>query len=256
MSSRYEELLERLLNDDGIDDIVPESRAEAYLMALIKKNGSVDVEGIIIDPSMFGDATPEDVMEGKTFTSVAGQKQVGTAVDKGAMIDALIDSSIIRISSNAKTVYSYKFYQCAKLVTVSFPVATSIGVNAFYYCTWLSNLDFPEVTSIGNNAFYECSDLEMADFPAVTSIGNAAFSRCDELTTLILRSSTVATMNNANTFNGTPIASGTGYIYVPKALIEDYKVATNWSTYAAQFRALEDYTVDGTTTGALDESKI
>jgi hypothetical protein len=32
-----------------------------------------------------------------------------------------------------------------------------------------------------------------------------------------------------------------GYIYVPKALIEDYKVATNWSTFADQFRAIEDY---------------
>ena len=34
------------------------------------------------------------------------------------------------------------------------------------------------------------------------------------------------------------------------------QAATNWSTYAAQFRALEDYTVDGTTTGELDETKI
>lgn len=56
--------------------------------------------------------------------------------------------------------------------------------------------------------------------------------------------------------NGTPIANGTGYIYVPSALIEQYKVAENWSTYASQFRALEDYTVDGTITGELDETKI
>ena len=55
---------------------------------------------------------------------------------------------------------------------------------------------------------------------------------------------------------------GTGYIYVPKALLsdddatKDYRRATNWSTYADQFRALEDYTVDGTITGELDPSKI
>ena len=53
-----------------------------------------------------------------------------------------------------------------------------------------------------------------------------------------------------------PIASGAGYIYVPAALVDSYKVATNWSTYAAQFRALEDYTVDGTTMGELDPNKI
>jgi hypothetical protein len=37
------------------------------------------------------------------------------------------------------------------------------------------------------------------------------------------------------------VANGTGYIYVPAALIEDYKAATNWSLYADQFRAIEDY---------------
>ena len=40
------------------------------------------------------------------------------------------------------------------------------------------------------------------------------------------------------------------------ALVDSYKAATNWSTYADQIRALEDYTVDGTTTGALDETKV
>ena len=31
------------------------------------------------------------------------------------------------------------------------------------------------------------------------------------------------------------------YIYVPRALVEDYKVATNWSTFADRIRAIEDY---------------
>ena len=79
---------------------------------------------------------------------------------------------------------------------------------------------------------------------------------------IILRSETMATLKNTDAFSMTPIISGTCYIYVPRALLsdtdstKDYRQASNWSTYAAQFRALEDYTVDGTTTGALDESKI
>ena len=52
------------------------------------------------------------------------------------------------------------------------------------------------------------------------------------------------------------IANGKGYIYVPRAMVDTLKSATNWSTYATQIRALEDYTVDGTITGELDESKI
>jgi hypothetical protein len=47
--------------------------------------------------------------------------------------------------------------------------------------------------------------------------------------------------NKTNIFASTPIASGTGYIYVPAALVDSYKGATNWSTYAAQIRAIEDY---------------
>jgi hypothetical protein len=54
----------------------------------------------------------------------------------------------------------------------------------------------------------------------------------------------------------TRIEKGTGYIYVPADLVDSYKAATNWSTFAAQFRALEDYTVDGTITGELDITKI
>ena len=85
------------------------------------------------------------------------------------------------------------------------------------------------------------------------SIGASAFSSAP-LKTLILPGGTLVSLANTNAINS--INSVNGYIYVPKSLIEDYKVATNWSAYADRFRALEDYTVDGTTTGELDESKI
>jgi hypothetical protein len=38
--------------------------------------------------------------------------------------------------------------------------------------------------------------------------------------------------------------------------MDTYKTSANWENFAAQFRALEDYTVDGTITGALDINKI
>lgn len=112
-----------------------------------------------------------------------------------------------------------------------------------------------DVTSVGEYAFYKCSKLTTANFPVAMSIGSNAFRSCSSLTTLILRSETTATLSNTNALGSTLIASGTGYIYVPRALIEGYKVVSNWSTYAAQFRALEDYTVDGTITGELDPAK-
>lgn len=104
------------------------------------------------------------------------------------------------------------------------------------------------------NALIDRSIVEISSSSA-TSIGDVAFESCSVLKSLLLRGNNVCTLSNKNAFNSTPIASGTGYIYVPSALIEQYKAATNWSTYAAQFRALEDYTVDGTVTGELDPAK-
>ena len=108
--------------------------------------------------------------------------------------------------------------------------------------------------TIGSSAFQSCSELTTVDFPVATSIGNYAFYSCSSLKSLLLRGNKVCTLAK-NVFVSTPISSGTGYIYVPSSLIEQYKVATNWSTYAARFRALEDYTVDGTITGELDPAK-
>ena len=132
----------------------------------------------------------------------------------------------------------------------------NIRASAFNSCSSLTSINFPAVTSIGGSAFQNCSGLISADFSLASSIGSSAFRRCFGLTSLILRKTdTICTLSN-NGIANTPIASGTGYIYVPRALVDTYKAATNWSTYANRFRALEDYTVDGTITGKLDSSKI
>lgn len=69
-------------------------------------------------------------------------------------------------------------------------------------------------------------------------------------------------LTNCYHFTGTvnetynPNGDKDGYIYVPRAYVEELKSATNWSVYADQIRALEDYTVDGTTTGALKTAEM
>ena len=109
------------------------------------------------------------------------------------------------------------------------------------------------VTKVGQYAFYKCTALARVDVPAATKIEANAFNGCTALSVFILRSTSMCTLNAD--IPG-PIKDGTGYIYVPRALVDSYKAATNWSTYDTQFRALEDYTVDGTITGELDETKI
>ena len=68
------------------------------------------------------------------------------------------------------------------------------------------------------------------------------FYGCSSLTTVVIRNTTkVALLNMGNAFSGTKIASGTGYIYVPDELVDSYKVATNWVTYANQIKPLSEY---------------
>lgn len=195
-------------------------------------------------------------------------------------LNALIDESITEITSNVETVGKYTFYGRTSLETANFPNAKKIAIYAFSGCTSLKTVNAPEVTSyalyafngcssltemkmnpnattVGQYAFYNCSSLRKVEFPLKTSfIYDRTFSDCTSLIAFILRKKTVQTLNSNTAFTSTPIKSGTGYIYVPSALIDSYKTASYWSALASQFRALEDYTVDGTITGELDESKI
>jgi hypothetical protein len=138
---------------------------------------------------------------------------------------------------------------------VDLPRATSINDNSFAYCSALTSIYLPKATEIKEYAFYYAG-LKQADLPKVVSIDKYTFTTCP-LTALILRKTDAITLlSNKNAFDSTPIANGTGYIYVPAALIDAYKAATNWSLFAGQFRALESYTMDGSIAGELDTTKI
>lgn len=120
-------------------------------------------------------------------------------------------------------------------------LTTSIRQYAFRACTALASVNFPNVTSVANGAFYGCTTLAKADFASPVAFATNAFQNCSALTTLILRNTEQVSTITGTPFANTPIASGTGYIYVPAAQVDTYKAASGWSTYAAQIRAIEDY---------------
>lgn len=119
-------------------------------------------------------------------------------------------------------------------------ISTSIGQYALRGCKALTNVNFPSVTSTGTAAMYQCTALAKADFAAAVAFGNNTFYGCSALTALILRNTAQLSTLTGN-LSGTAIATGTGYIYVPLALVDSYKAASGWSTYANQIRAIEDY---------------
>ena len=150
-------------------------------------------------------------------------------------------SSLTSVSfPKCTNISNYAFCNCYSLTSVSFPKCTYIGDSAFFSCSRLTSVNFPACTSIGFVAFRNCSSLTSISLPACTNIGSTAFATCSSLTSVYLGASTVCTLGNSGVFNGTPIASGTGNIYVPASLVEAYKVASNWSYFASLIVAIEN----------------
>lgn len=167
--------------------------------------------------------TPTDTEQiaASAGTYVTGGIKVGAASGRAEIEDAIVTCTLTEYTNNR---------------------VTQFGRYIFFRFTSLGTVCSTSVESILVSAFNGCSSLTKADFSALKTIDSSVFNGCLKLATLILRdASGVCSLNSTGVFQSTPIASGTGYIYVPSALVDAYKAATNWSTYADQIRAIEDY---------------
>lgn len=187
-----------------------------------------------------------------------------------AMTDAWITGALTEVIDNTCTsVGSYAFYSRRNIQTVILENVTSVGKEAFRFCTGLvtlslpkvlyfpvamegctslKNFDLPKITDLGSQYFFkDCSELERLDLPACSHMGCGktysahTFDGCKKLTTIILRAQTLCKLDNASVFYGSPLLTGTGYVYVPATLVDTYKEDEFWSTIADQIRAIEDY---------------
>ena len=120
--------------------------------------------------------------------------------------------------------------------------------NFLSHCSSLESVDLPNLTSAGNNLLSYCSSLESVDLPNLTSLGGSSFSYCDKLKYVYLRSTTMCTLKG-----GTYLSNSNTCFYVPASLIESYKTASDWSSYADRFKTLESIalsklSINGSTT--------
>lgn len=135
------------------------------------------------------------------------------------------------------------FYGCSNLEAVSLPSCHTLGTgalgSAFWGCSKLSQVSLPLVTTIMSFTFRD-TVIQKIDFLSVNNIESSAFIYARQLDTLILRNSNVCVLKNINAFDSTKIAAGTGYIYVPDNLVDSYKIATNWVTFANQIKPISE----------------
>lgn len=130
------------------------------------------------------------------------------------------------------------FANIPTLVSISLPNWTSGGAYAFQGCAALANVNCPGVKAIGEYCFANCKALARIELPSLTYLSSYAFTGCTALATVIIDKATVPTLQNVNAFNNTPIANGTGRIYVPSNMVDSFKAASGWSTYANQIVAI------------------
>lgn len=165
---------------------------------------------------------------------------------------------------NVTQVKELAFYQCSNLESVNLPnIIHMYGADVFGYCSKLTEISLPQlektyiycfrysslqrvmlsnVTDIDDYSFYNCSSLLYVYVPKAVKIKANAFRGCTNLSALVIeQTNSVCTLDTTSAFTNSAIASGTGYVYVPDSLVDDYKTATNWSTYAAQIKPLSEY---------------
>ena len=189
---------------------------------------------------------------GKSNTDLTGA--INTLINER---ESFIDGSITEIYSESERISEYAFARRRKLINVYLPNVLIINSAAFYNASGLKNIIIPKLEYIAGSAFTGCTSLEYIDLGLCYSLYSNSLQNCSLLSCVILRrTANICAISGTNVLQGTKIESGTGYIYVPRKMIEEYKVATNWVTFASQFRVLEDYTVDGTINGELDWDKV
>ena len=139
----------------------------------------------------------------------------------------------ITIPDGVTSIGGSAFQRCYSLSSITIlDGVTSVGVSAFYNCNSLASITIPDgVTSIGRSAFNNCFSLSSITIPdGVTSIGGSAFNNCFSAAFYDFTAcTTVPTLSNKNAFTNIPADC---QIRVPASLVDAWKAATNWSTYA------------------------
>ena len=109
---------------------------------------------------------------------------------------------------------------------------TIIGSYAFSNCSYLTSVTIPDsVTRIGSDAFSGCSVLKSITIPnGVTEINYYTFGGCTSLTEIDFSThTTIPALTSTTAFGNT---SASLVIKVPLTLLDEWKAATNWATYA------------------------
>jgi hypothetical protein len=213
----------------------------------------------------------------ETLNELAGKVLNIPSGSDDSLVLSLIDRTITEITSDdLTTIGNYAFAHCSNLESINVDNVESLGTYAFLNCQSLTGeYRFEKLTSIGGGAFCGAGSwtngcaIETLEFDVLETLTANSISMSPQtsanskikniyfgnlknipsgntfyyalINSIVIATNQLCSLGSTNIFVNSNIAKGKGYIYVPQSLLEEYKVATNWSTYANQFRAIEDY---------------
>ena len=155
------------------------------------------------------------------------------------------DGNIIAPNSNSNVALSENVYGTAGAAfgRMEFLVDLNRVYGYLFYSVSDSTLKYvnlsPSTTSVGANSFYGCTSLEefhLDTGDTVGYIGSNAFYRCTAMKAFYLNTSTIFAVGNSSVFDAT---SDSLIIYVPTSMVEDFKVASQWSEYADKIQGYD-----------------
>ena len=152
--------------------------------------------------------------------------------------------ALTKLPNNLEHIGAMAFYDCKKLEITEIPQSvTSLEGTSFQNCTKLKTIVVHEnIKSIDSSTFRGCTSLtEVTLKGAIKTIAIHSFNGCSNLTKFVMPNITgTITLGGTNAFEGTPIANGAGYIYIPDDLVDTFKSNTNWGNFADQIKPISE----------------
>lgn len=182
-----------------------------------------------------------------TLTNAVNSLIAGFGTGENEIVQ-FIENKITNFSNEELTAISdYGLAGKTNMQSLYIPNVVSVGGYAFDACEALTEIHFEKHITFKSEKWpymylrgaINAVKIEFND--GFTVSGSFLFYKLANLKAVIIRGDNVPQLNNATHFNDSSIKNGTGYIYVPAVLVDQYKAATNWVTIADQIRAIEDY---------------
>ena len=171
-----------------------------------------------------------------------------------SVCDALTSVRLMKCTQTEQSAFSY----CANLTSVEMPVCSTLGGYTFSGCSALTDVKLPKLTALKGGDFGSCTSLKKLVLQACTTLDVYPFETDSNIEVLDILGGVTGSFGCdmgvcrackaliiRATDGVTPLTGffpfDTVSIYVPDALVEAYKSATNWSKVATQIKPLSTY---------------